>query len=105
MHSNAPRETIQALFRAGCSTDLQDLMPPDSNMPGDELHRLCALGLWAEWVFANHPNTPLDFLQSLAGNGNWQVRMSAACNPQAPVEALTGLAQDRYHWACDRTKS
>lgn len=46
---------------------------------------------------AGNPNTPADVLTELAKDSDWCVRRNVAENPSTPVEALTKLAKDS-HW-------
>lgn len=43
---------------------------------------------------ARNPNTPVDVLAELAKDSDWYVRYYVACNPNTPAEALAELAKD-----------
>jgi hypothetical protein len=94
VHTSMPQETIQALIRAGSGTDFQGFMPPDPDVTPEGLRRLAALGSWAQWVAAVHPNAPLDLLEELAGHEDARIRQSVARHPRASRALLARLAQD-----------
>ena len=87
-----PRDVLTLLRRAGSTSDLGGLAPPDLTLPGSVLDRMAWGGPWAKRLAARHPNTPPDVLTRLAQDDDETLRRHLVRNSAvpAPLRASSG---------------
>ncbi len=102
-HPRTPPDVLTLLRRAGSTSDLGGLAPPDLSLPAPLLTWLARGGSWARRVAARHPNTPPEILEWLAdhrlGRTKQEKKDKTLCrylmqNPAMPAARLAALAAE-----------
>jgi hypothetical protein len=88
LNPNTPIGLLQSLVELGSNeslTDFEDQFPTSNEAL---IREFSTKGFWAKMLVARNPNTPVDVLDALFLDANYQVRAQVAANPNTNSETL-----------------
>ena len=85
-----------AIVGRGPGSIVREAIPPDLELPYEELAPLLGLGLFARQLVARHPSTPPDVLAKLAGDEELNVQEAVLERKDRGKEAEMRLAASRF---------
>jgi len=85
-----------AIVGSGPGSIVRDAIPPDPDLPYEELAPLLSLGKFARQLVARHPSTPPGVLAKLAGDDEMSVQEAVLDRSDRGTDAEVRLAASRF---------